>query len=409
MFIPSTASPISSGSSLYQGIVRSNNASTGMCQVEVPELMGAGLLTTVYNDGLSVIDGLYNVPGVGSSVFIAINNANDKAFFVSERYNGSPTSSLAASVGVLNTSSINAAASIGILNSQSSAGFANVLAGATTLASNTYNDTLIMAASTGIAITGSNKTATFTNTGVTSLTASAGQLVASAASGAVTLSLSSSPSVSGTITAGTFSGSGSALSAVPASVLTGSTLASGVTTSSLTSLGTVASLVATSASITNASIVTSLSSASYKVGTSSARTGYLLVSAGSSSATTTVTTSTNAFSNTGASVSLTGLQTTDIITVTSTWDISMYTASAVAVGAMAVTGAAGLSAQAIYSSPSGRASISQSYSFSPSAGSVTLTQQVKSQNSATIVCNQFGADGTPAIGTQFTYCVYAKD
>jgi hypothetical protein len=49
-------------------------------------------------------------------------------------------------------------------------------------------------------------------------------------------------SVTGTVTAGTFSGSGASLTAVPAAQLTGTALPSGIVSSSLTSVGTLSSL-----------------------------------------------------------------------------------------------------------------------------------------------------------------------
>lgn len=72
----------------HRAIVRTSNASTGICQVEIPELTGAGILTTVSNIGLSIIAGLYNVPAIGSTVFVASNRVSDRVFFVSEQRNG---------------------------------------------------------------------------------------------------------------------------------------------------------------------------------------------------------------------------------------------------------------------------------------------------------------------------------
>jgi hypothetical protein len=79
----------------HKAIVRSANASTGICQVEIPELTGSGVLTYVSNIGLSIIAGQYNVPAIGSTVFVASNRVSDRAFFVSEPLNASqflPTS-----------------------------------------------------------------------------------------------------------------------------------------------------------------------------------------------------------------------------------------------------------------------------------------------------------------------------
>jgi len=72
----------------HRAVVRVTNASTGICQVEIPELTGAGVLTYVSNIGLSMVAGLYNVPAVGSTVFVASNRVSDRVFFVSEQRNG---------------------------------------------------------------------------------------------------------------------------------------------------------------------------------------------------------------------------------------------------------------------------------------------------------------------------------
>lgn len=252
-----------------------------------------------------------------------------------------------------------------------SAGFANVVAGATTLASTTTTDTLTLAASTGIAITGAAKTATFTNTGVTSLTASAGQLTASSASGAVTLSLAASPSVSGTITAGTFSGSGSALTAVPASALTGSTLPSNVTASSLTSLGTVTSLTATSASITNASVGNLTLINGPRSAYVTTAVGKVASSADASTPTPTNTTATDVPS---CSVTLTNMRTTDRVIINATFDVQILTTNTIFIGE-GWNGASAATPRAIFrpSVVDGRATVHQSWVFTPAAnGSVTF-------------------------------------
>ena len=77
----STANPIA-GFSLHRAIVRSSDNSTGVSQVEIPEWVGYGASVEVSNQGLTNIDNIWNVPAVGSTVFVAANRLLDRVFLV---------------------------------------------------------------------------------------------------------------------------------------------------------------------------------------------------------------------------------------------------------------------------------------------------------------------------------------
>jgi hypothetical protein len=88
-------------------------------------------------------------------------------------------------------------------------------------------------AGTGISVSGATGNVTVTNTGVTSITGTSNQIVTTASTGAVTLSLPSSVTIVGTLTAGTVSGShtgsGAGLTNIPNAALTNSSLTIGST------------------------------------------------------------------------------------------------------------------------------------------------------------------------------------
>lgn len=68
---------------LFKAIVRSANSITGICQVEIPGVMGSHQLITVSNIGLHQVNGVWNVPAVGDHTFVAVNDT-DRAFWVAE-------------------------------------------------------------------------------------------------------------------------------------------------------------------------------------------------------------------------------------------------------------------------------------------------------------------------------------
>ena len=113
-------------------------------------------------------------------------------------------------------------------------------------------------AGTGISLSGNTGNVSITNTGVTSLTGTANQITASASTGAVTLSLPSSVTISGTLTANTFSGSGALLTNIPNNSLSNNTITLGSTS---ISLGNTALTLAGLSSVTSTSFTGALTGA----------------------------------------------------------------------------------------------------------------------------------------------------
>jgi hypothetical protein len=65
---------------LHRAIVHYSDTTTGEAQVRIPSLLGSGQVVNVPTTGLSNSDGFWNVPSIGSSVFIAVNS--DKTQFL---------------------------------------------------------------------------------------------------------------------------------------------------------------------------------------------------------------------------------------------------------------------------------------------------------------------------------------
>lgn len=80
---------------IHRGIVRAVNSSTGISFVEFPSHLNAGGLQEVSNVGLSqTVPGTYDMPYVGSMVFLAID-ARDRAFYVAQPGNAAASASMA--------------------------------------------------------------------------------------------------------------------------------------------------------------------------------------------------------------------------------------------------------------------------------------------------------------------------
>ena len=58
---------------VHRAIVHSSNVSTGAAEVRIPSLLGAGQVVSVPTTGLTQIGGLWNVPSVGTSTFVAVS------------------------------------------------------------------------------------------------------------------------------------------------------------------------------------------------------------------------------------------------------------------------------------------------------------------------------------------------
>jgi len=83
----STPDPHVIGFITHRAIVRAANPTTGICFVEIPEWTGANEMIEVSNVGLSIVEGSYNTPTLGSSVFVASNRISNKVFFIAEPFN----------------------------------------------------------------------------------------------------------------------------------------------------------------------------------------------------------------------------------------------------------------------------------------------------------------------------------
>ena len=118
-----------------------------------------------------------------------------------------------------------------------SVGFSQVTAGSTTLTAATSTDTLILAAGTGIGITGVSKTATFVNSGVISVAGTTNQILvngaSAASSGTLTLSLPNSVTITGQLNSGNHNITGGTSPVM----LLGSTWPSGNTYAAITVTG----------------------------------------------------------------------------------------------------------------------------------------------------------------------------
>lgn len=58
---------------VHRAIVHSSDVTTGAAEVRIPSLLGAGQVVSVPTTGLTQIGGLWNVPSVGTSTFVAVS------------------------------------------------------------------------------------------------------------------------------------------------------------------------------------------------------------------------------------------------------------------------------------------------------------------------------------------------
>jgi hypothetical protein len=131
---------------------------------------------------------------------------------------------------------------------------ANPTIGTTSLAFAQFSGSGSYAAGTGINIAGS----TISNTGVLSITGTANQITASASTGSITLSLPSAVSISGAMTAGSFSGAGTGLTGTATSLSIGGNAATATSATSATTATNIAGGAAGSVPYQTAAGATSL-------------------------------------------------------------------------------------------------------------------------------------------------------
>jgi len=58
---------------VHRSIVHSSNSTTGEVNVRIPQLLGAGQVVSIPTTGLKQVGGVWNVPSVGSTVFVAVS------------------------------------------------------------------------------------------------------------------------------------------------------------------------------------------------------------------------------------------------------------------------------------------------------------------------------------------------
>ena len=67
---------------IHRAIVHASNTSTGAATVRVPSLLGADSVVQMPTVGLTQTDGVWNVPSVGTALFIAVSDDLTQFFWL---------------------------------------------------------------------------------------------------------------------------------------------------------------------------------------------------------------------------------------------------------------------------------------------------------------------------------------
>lgn len=187
----------------------SYNSGTNTYTISLPDNISANAstatkLATARNIALSGdVTGTVSFDGSDDATITATIAANSVALGTDTT--GNYVAGVSGTDGVSITGSGSENASVTIANTDKGSSqniFKNVAVGATTIVADSNDDTLTIAAGTGIAVTGNatSDTVTIDNTGILSVSGTTDQISASTTSGAVTLSLPSAVTFPGTVT-----------------------------------------------------------------------------------------------------------------------------------------------------------------------------------------------------------------
>lgn len=185
------------------------NAGTNTYTVSLPENISANastataLATSRTIELTGDVTGSASFDGTSNASITATISANSVALGTDTT--GNYVAGVSGTDGVSITGSGSENASVTIANTDKGSSqniFKNVAVGATTIVADSNDDTLTIAAGTGIAVTGNatSDTVTIDNTGILSVSGTADQISASTTSGAVTLSLPNAVTFPGTVT-----------------------------------------------------------------------------------------------------------------------------------------------------------------------------------------------------------------
>ena len=187
----------------------SYNSGTNTYTISLPDNISANAATatklaTARNIALSGdVTGTVSFDGSDDATITATIAANSVALGTDTT--GNYVSEISGTDGVSITGSGSESASVTIANTDKGSSqniFKNVVAGETTIVADSNDDTLTIAAGSGISVTGNSTSDTVTigNTGVLSVSGTADQISASTTSGAVTISLPNAVTFPGTVT-----------------------------------------------------------------------------------------------------------------------------------------------------------------------------------------------------------------
>lgn len=214
------------GMALYRAVVASASSTTGDITVRIPAALGSKAVLPISTIGRSAVSpGVWNVPNVGDQVIVAVEDERFSNIFLVPISESGQLEGLTVSGNLSVTGNVTAANLVG-----SGASLTNL--NATNLTSGTVPVARLTGAYTGItglgtlgslSVTGTVTAGTFSGSGasLTSIPNSATTATSANTASAIVARDASGNFTAGTITATTFSGSGASLTNIPAASLTG--------------------------------------------------------------------------------------------------------------------------------------------------------------------------------------------